>query len=90
MAGAIADCPGKVLRIEQQVLAENREITDCLDRQDVSRQMRALRVTVEDFSYEYDAAEKVLRLELRLPSGSYLTSLLDHFIRVSEPDQKRF
>ena len=81
---------GEVLQIEQQVLAENREITDCLDRQAVSRQMRALRVAVENFSYEYDAVEKVLRLELRLPSGSYLTSLLDHFIRVSEPDQERF
>ena len=81
---------GEVLQIEQQVLAENHEITDCLDRQDVSRQMRALRVAVENFGYEYDAAEKVLRLELRLPAGSYLTSLLDHFIRVSEPDQECF
>jgi len=81
---------GEVLQIEQQVFAENREITDCLDRQDVSRQMRALRVTVENFSYEHDAAEKTLRLELRLPAGSYLTSLLDHFIGVSEPDQERF
>ena len=78
---------GPALQLEQQVFDESREITDCLDRQGVSRQMRSLRVAVEDFGYEYDAGERCLRLELRLPAGSYLTSLLDHFIRVSEPDQ---
>lgn len=81
---------GPALQLEQQVLDEYSEITDCLDRQGVSRQMRSLRVAVEDFGFEYDAGAKCLRLELRLPAGSYLTSLLDHFIRVSEPGQERF
>ncbi len=81
---------GAALQLEQQVFDENGEITNCLDRQGVSRQMRSLRVVVEDFAYEYDAGERCLRLELRLPAGSYLTSLLDHFIRVSEPGQARF
>lgn len=81
---------GKALEIEQQVLAEQAEITDCLDRQGVEIQKRALRAAVEAFDYELDPGEKTLRLELRLPAGSYLTSLLDHFIRVSEPAQADF
>ncbi len=79
---------GEALQIEQQVFAENSAITQCLDRQGVGRQLRALRVAVENFSYELDTIAKTLRLELRLPAGSYLTCLLDHFIRVGEPDRQ--
>ncbi len=81
---------GPALQIEQQVHSEHGEITSCLDNQDVKLQMRPLRVVVEDLQYELDAAGKSLQLELRLPAGSYLTSLLDHFISVTEPDQARF
>ncbi|MCP4389419.1 MAG: tRNA pseudouridine(13) synthase TruD [Gammaproteobacteria bacterium] len=73
---------GEALTLEQQVFDEQDEITDCLDRQGVARQMRALRAAVEAFDYEFDEAQKTLRLELRLPAGSYMTSLLDHFIKV--------
>ncbi len=75
----------KALELEQQVFDGHGEITGCLDRQGVERQMRALRAAVEAFDYELDRGEKILRLELRLPAGSYLTSLLDHFIQVDEP-----
>jgi tRNA pseudouridine13 synthase len=78
----------KALELEQQVFAEHGEITDCLDRQGVARQMRSLRAAVEDFDYELDESEENLRLQLRLPAGSYLTSLLEHFIQVSEPVQE--
>ena len=81
---------GPALRIEQQVHGEHGEITSCLDKQDVKLQMRPLRVVVEDLQYELDAAGKSLQLELRLPAGSYLTSLLNHFVSVTEPDQERF
>ena len=81
---------GEALRIERRVLAENREITACLDRLRVSRQMRALRVAPEAFEYEYDAGARRLRLQLRLPAGSYLTSLLAHFVAAAEPDQADF
>ena len=40
-----------------------------------------MRVAVEDFKYEYDSARKILELELRLPPGSYMTTLLEHFLR---------
>lgn len=81
---------GEALQIEQQVMDEHGDITNCLDRQGVARQMRALRAAVEDFDYRLDTAAKTLHIELRLPAGSYLTSLLDHFVNVSEPGQARF
>ena len=70
--------------------SEHGEITGCLDNQAAKLQMRPLRVVVDDLQYELYAAEKCLLLELRLPAGSYLTSLLDHFISVTEPGQGRF
>lgn len=81
---------GPALQLEQQVHSEHGEITSCLDNQAVKLQMRPLRVMVDDLQYELDAAEKCLLLELRLPAGSYLTSLLDHFISVTEPGQGHF
>jgi len=75
---------GEALHIEQQVFRENGEITACLDRLGVKRQMRPLRVALDAFDYEYDAASACLRLELRLPAGSYLTSLLAHFVDAQE------
>lgn len=81
---------GPALEIEQQVFGACGEITDCLDGQDVKLQMRPLRVAVGDLEYELDKTARTLRLELRLPSGSYLTSLLDHFINVTEPAQRSF
>ena len=81
---------GEALRIERRVFDENREIRTCLDRLRVKRQMRALRVVAESFEYDYAAGARCLRLQLRLPAGSYLTSLLGHFIAVTEPDQADF
>jgi tRNA pseudouridine13 synthase len=66
--------------IEEQVFAQHEDITDCLDRQGARLQMRALRAVVDDFSYEYDAEERNLRLNLTLPAGSYVTTMLEHFI----------
>lgn len=81
---------GEALRIERQVFDENEAITSCLDRLDVRRQMRSLRVLPEDFEYDYDAAGKIMRLQMRLPAGSYLTSLLAHFIAAKEAGQDTF
>jgi tRNA pseudouridine13 synthase len=78
---------GDALQIEQQVFAEYAEITDCLDAQGARLQMRPLRVAVEELEYELDAATRTLQLQLRLPAGSYLTTLLAHFMQVSEPAQ---
>ncbi len=68
------------LEIEQQVYQDNPEICQCLLAQDAKRQMRALRVIVKDFSFDYDSDNKQLRLKAALPRGCYFTTLLDHFI----------
>ncbi|TNF87104.1 MAG: tRNA pseudouridine(13) synthase TruD [Gammaproteobacteria bacterium] len=81
---------GEALQIEQRILAEHEEVTACLDRQAVRRQMRALRVALDTFDYEHDPVAKTMRLQVSLPAGSYLTSLLAHFIAVSEPAQEAF
>ncbi len=75
---------GQAHDIEQQLFAANGDITACLERHGSRLQMRALRALAEDFSYEYDAAEKLLRLSVKLPAGSYVTSLLAHFLLVED------
>ncbi len=81
---------GRAREIEDDVFAGHGEITACLDRCGASRQMRPLRVAVENLEFEYDAARKRLLLDLGLPAGSYLTSLIEHFARVSDATQPAF
>jgi len=76
---------GLPLKIENQVFSGCEDITRCLDRQGAKRQMRALRVSVGDFSYRHDRVDKTLLLKLRLPAGSYMTTVLDHFIDTGSP-----
>ena len=71
-------------QIEQRVFAENSEITDCLQRNDSRLQMRPLRVAAEAFSYDYDPAAALLRLELSLPTGCYVTTMLAHFLLLDD------
>lgn len=78
---------GEALRLERRVFDANREICECLERQDARLQMRALRVAVEDFEYRLDKTEKLLEVTATLPAGSYLTSLLGHFVNAFEDDQ---
>ncbi len=66
----------RALEIENQVYQDNPEICQCLLDQGVKRQMRALRIIVRDFSFQYDPGKKQLRLKAVLPRGCYFTSLL--------------
>ena len=68
------------LELEDQVLSKFEAITDCLIQQKAKLQMRATRVAVEGLNVNYDPLEKSLHIEATLPTGSYFTSLLDHFI----------
>lgn len=67
------------LAIEQAVFDENRLIAECLQQQRSRLQMRPLRAVADSFDYVYDAAAEVLEIEMCLPTGSYATSLLNHF-----------
>ena len=75
---------GEALNIERRVYEANPEIVECLDRQQAKMQMRPLRVAVERLEYELDRSGEVFVLQARLPAGSYLTSLLGHFVNAGE------
>jgi tRNA pseudouridine13 synthase len=66
--------------IEDAVLAEHEDIGQCLLQAKAKLQMRAVRVAVTDLRVEFDENAAILRIEARLPRGSYFTTLLDHFI----------
>jgi len=70
----------QALEIEDTVLAEFETIRHCLLRAKAKLQMRCTRVAVADLRIEFDQNEATLRIEARLPRGSYFTTLLDHFI----------
>ncbi len=80
----------QALDIEQQLFARHADITDCLERHASKLQMRPLRVAADEFNYDYDAAAGTLLLELSLPTGSYVTSLLDHFVDLEDVSQAPF
>jgi tRNA pseudouridine13 synthase len=75
---------GMPLEIEQRIFADNPQITDALQKQDSRLQMRPLRVAADSLGYDYDAAEAVLEIELELPAGSYMTTVLEHFLVLKE------
>ena len=75
---------GEARSIETEVYAACDEITSCLDQQGAKLQMRALRAVVEKFSYDYDAGNRSLLVQVDLPPGCYMTTLLEHFIRARD------
>ena len=81
---------GQARAIEEEIFAAHAPLTDCLDQQGVKRQMRALRVQPLDFEYDFDAGEACLKLQVELPAGCYLTSLLAHFAEISDASQGDF
>ncbi len=70
----------RALEIEKQVYRDNPEICRYLSEQNVSRQMRAIRVDVKEFTFDYDADKKLLKVRAILPRGCFFTTLLDHFV----------
>ncbi len=75
---------GEPHAIEAQVFAQRVDITRCLDQQGVKLQMRAIRAVVDNFSYDYNVEDQSLLLKLDLPAGCYVTTVLDHFIRLDD------
>jgi tRNA pseudouridine13 synthase len=75
---------GEPHSIEAQIFAEHKEITHCLDQQGAKLQMRPLRVVADKLSFDYDAEDQSLVLKVALPAGSYVTTMLDHFITLRD------
>lgn len=70
--------------IENRVFSEHSEIVESLLRLKAKLQMRPIRVAVEDLNVEYQEKEKTLLIKATLPSGSYFTTLLNHFIDIQK------
>jgi tRNA pseudouridine13 synthase len=68
------------LDLEDRILAENEIVGRCLIQQKAKLQMRAVRVATPDLSVEHNPQGSRLDIKVTLPRGSYLTSLLDHFV----------
>ena len=75
---------GEPRSIEAQVFAGREDITRCLDQQGVKLQMRPLRVSVDKLSFDYDAKDQSLLINLELPAGCYVTTMLNHFITLQD------
>jgi tRNA pseudouridine13 synthase len=75
---------GEPRSIEAQILGGHEDITRCLDQQGVKLQMRPLRAVVDKLGYDYDAEDQSLCLQLSLPAGCYVTTMLDHFITLQD------
>jgi len=86
--GAGDNRPGaEARRLEQRVFDAGREICACLERQGARLQLRPLRVAVEDFACRLDESGRLLEVQACLPAGSYLTSLLGHFVTAIDAAQ---
>ena len=73
--------------IEASIFAEHTDVTDCLDQQGTKLEMRALRAVAENLAYSYDAGAESLSLEMQLPAGCYVTTLLAHFMSPRDASQ---
>ena len=75
---------GEPQSIEAQIFAEHKDVTRCLDQQGAKLQMRPLRVIADNLAFDYDAEDQSLLLKLDLPTGCYVTTVLDHFIKLQD------
>lgn len=73
-------CSGEALRLEQDALADCRDLCDALEGIGLQRGMRPLRLAVTDLDWQF-SDHCTLRLEFFLASGGYATSVLRELIR---------
>ena len=75
---------GPAKMIEDEVFAENADLLTCLCRLKVKQQMRPLRVRVQGLEVEHDKVGNTLTIRVKLPRGSYFTTLLNHFVETRQ------
>lgn len=71
---------GQALDIQQQVLANESELCEALEKQGLERAWRAMVLIPEELQWEW-AEPQQLRLSFSLPSGAYATALLRELVR---------
>ena len=79
---------GEAAELEQTIFNQHSEVVDCLERQSVDLQMRPCRIALVDLEVEYNAEQRTITIKTELPSGSYLTTLLDHFVSTRAPEKR--
>lgn len=68
--------------IENEVFSANSEICTTLLNQNVKRSFRANRVQARNLKIEYKPEQAEMHVQVELDKGSYLTTLLNHFINI--------
>ncbi len=81
---------GVPAEIEAGVLADNPLAVERLESIGARRELRPLRAFAAELAFDFDATAALLTLEIELPAGCYLTTLLQHFVQLREPDQADF
>ena len=70
------------IEIEIEVFSANSEICTTLLNQNVKRSFRANRVQARNLKIEYKPEQAEMHVQVELDKGSYLTTLLNHFINI--------
>ncbi|MCP3933419.1 MAG: tRNA pseudouridine(13) synthase TruD [Bacteroidetes bacterium] len=73
----------QALLLEEQIIQQNTDIGEILVTLNINRSLRSNRSYVNALVMDYDKKEKSINLQVVLNKGCYLTSLLNHFILVS-------
>ena len=73
---------GQVAILENQLVEQFPVFDRGLKNARLKQERRALRLSVKDLVWEFDAAEKQLELSFFLPAGGYATSVLRELINV--------
>ncbi len=66
--------------LEEEIINANPEIKNTLLQLAIKRALRANRAVAKDFRVDFQTEESVMKIQVELGKGVYLTSLLNHFI----------
>ena len=71
--------------IEDQVIKAHPQIAQLLEALEIQRGYRANRAIAGDLQFTVERDQGLLKLRVVLAKGSYMTSLLNHFIDIDDP-----
>jgi len=72
----------QALAIENEVLSSNSEICQTLLNQKIKRSFRANRAAALNLDVQYHPEQAEMHIQVELSKGSYLTTLLNHFVSI--------
>lgn len=69
------------LELENEVFSAYPDITQTLQNLNIKRALRANRAIAKNLHINYKQNQAIIKIQVELEKGLYLTSLLDHFIK---------